>query len=107
MPRVNGRTTDRPRLKGAKSPAQGTALEAEAVAQQGPEQAPLFRQETQPRLAVGGHAQVGRALVTVLDLQGAVPDRDGRLLLLAAGEGEVVDGGQVRGLPRLKREGQP
>ena len=46
-----------------------------------PQQAPLFRQEAQPRLAVGGHTQVGLALMTVLDLQGAVPDRDGRLLL--------------------------
>src|SRR3954467_10414083 len=82
-------------------------LDADAPAQQGPQQAPLFRQEAQPRLAVGGHSQVGLAVMTVLDLQGAVPDRDGRLLLLLAGEREVVNGVQLRRLASLKRERQP
>src|SRR5204862_7572831 len=48
--------------------------------------------------------QVGLALMTVPDLQGAVPDRDGRLLRLLAGEGEVVDGVQLRCLPTLEGE---
>src|SRR5205823_3057713 len=82
-------------------------LDADTSAQQGPQQAPLFRHEAQPRLAVGGHTQVGLALVAVLDLQAAVPDRDGRLLRLLAGEGEVIHGVQLRRLPRLKRQGQP
>src|SRR2546429_7915333 len=82
----------------------GRPLDADLPAEQGPQQASLFRQEPQPRLAVGGHSQVGLALMTVPDLQGAVPDRDGRLLWLLAGEGEVVDGVQLRCLPRLERE---
>src|ERR1700732_4532948 len=82
-------------------------LDANAPAEQGPQQAALFRQEAQPRLAVGGHTQVGLPLMTVLHLQGAVPDRDGRLFFLLAGEGEVVDGVQPRSLARLERERQP
>src|SRR5262245_6474464 len=66
-------------------------LDADSPAEQGPQQAPLFCQEAQPRLAVGGHTQVGLALVAVTDLHGAVPDRHGRLLRLLAGEREVVD----------------
>src|SRR5438067_5251340 len=77
-------------------------LDADAPAQQGPQQAPLFRQETEPRLAVGGHTQVGLPLITILDLQGAAPNCDRRLLLFVAGEGEVVDGVQLRRLPRLE-----
>src|SRR5947207_12461879 len=77
-------------------------LDADAPAEQGPHQAPLLRQEAEPRLAVGGHSQVGLALMTVLDLQGAVPNRDGRLSLLLAGEGEVVDGVQLGSLPWLE-----
>ena len=82
-------------------------LDADAPAEQRPQQAPLFGQEAQPRLAVGGNVQVGLPLMTVLHLQGAVPDRDGRLLRLLAGEGEVVDGVQLRRLAPLKRERQP
>src|SRR5436305_3145746 len=82
-------------------------LDADAPAEQRPQQAPLFRQEAQPRLAVGGHFQVSLALMTVLHLQGAFPDRDGCLPRLLACEGEVVDGVEVRRLLRLKREGQP
>jgi hypothetical protein len=70
----------------------GRTLEADAPAQQRSQQASLFRHEAQPRLAVGGHTQVGLALMTVLYLQGAVPNRDGCPFLLLAGEGEVVDG---------------
>src|SRR5947209_20476838 len=81
----------------------GRPLDADLPAQQGPQQASLFRQEPKPRLAVGGHAEVGLALMTVPDLQGTVPDRDSRLLLLLAGEGEVVDGVQLRRLPGLER----
>src|SRR4051812_26101012 len=73
-------------------------LDADAPAQQGPQQAPLLGQETQPGFAVGGHTQVSLPLMTVLDLQGAVPDRDGRLLALLAGEREVVDGLKPRRL---------
>jgi len=43
----------------------------------------------------------------VLDLQGAVPNHDGRLFLLLAGEAEVVDGLKSCRLPRLERESQP
>src|SRR5205085_9666820 len=82
----------------------GRPLDADFPAQQGPQQASLFCQEPKPRLAVGGHSEVGLALMTVPDLQGTVPDRDGRLLRLLAGEGEVVDGVQLRRLPRLERE---
>src|SRR5665213_983069 len=78
-----------------------------AAQQQGPQQASLFRQEAQPRLAVGGHTHVGLALMTILDLQGAVPDRDRRLFLLRAGERKMVDGVQLRRFPWLKRETQP
>src|SRR5262245_59473237 len=45
--------------------------------------------------------------MTVPELQGAVPNRDGRVFLLLAGEGEVVDGVQLRRLPPLKRQRQP
>src|SRR6266853_1258909 len=76
-------------------------LDANAPAQQGPQQAPLFRQEAQPRLAVGSHSQVSLPLMTVLDLQSAVPDRDGRLFLFLAGESEVLDGIHLRRFPRL------
>src|SRR5262249_26713676 len=76
-------------------------------AEQGPQQAPLFRQEAQPRLAVGGHTQIGLAVMSVLDLQGAFSNRDGRLLLLLAGEREVEDSVQLRRLPPLKGERQP
>src|SRR5205814_5909448 len=82
----------------------GRPLDADFPAQQGPQQASLFRQEPKPRLAVGGHSEVGLALMTVPDLQDTVPDRDGRLLRLLAGEGEVVDGVQLRCLPGLERE---
>ena len=57
-------------------------FDADAPAQQGPQQASLFCQETQPRLTVGGHTQIGLALVALLDLQGAVLNRDGGLLAL-------------------------
>jgi len=50
----------------------GRPLDADALAQERPQQAPLFRQETQPRIAVGGHMQIGLALMTILHLQGAV-----------------------------------
>src|SRR5215831_6463704 len=45
------------------------ALDADAAADQRPEQAPLFGEEAEPRLAVGGHTQVGLALMAVLHLQ--------------------------------------
>src|SRR5262245_5602749 len=80
-------------------------LDADAPAQQRPQQAPLFRQEAQPRLTVGGHTEVRLPMMAVLDLQGAVPDRDGRLLRLLVGEREVVDGVQLRRLAPLKRQG--
>src|SRR6516164_8121226 len=67
------------------------SLDADAAAEQRPDQAPLFCQEPQPRLAVGGHAQVSLALKTVLHLQGAIADRDGCLRRLLAGEREMVD----------------
>src|SRR5439155_9119371 len=82
----------------------GRALDADYPPQQGPQPAPFFRQEAEPRLAVGGHTQVGLSLMPRLDLQRAVPDRHGRLLRFLAGEGEVVDGVQLRRLPRLERE---
>src|SRR5262249_41212122 len=50
--------------------------------------------------------QVGLSLVTVLPLQGAVADRHGRLSFFVASEREVINGVQVRSLPRLKREAQ-
>src|SRR2546430_11426326 len=83
------------------------SLDADSPAEQGPQQAPLFCQEAEPCLAVGSHTQVGFALMTVLDLQSAVPNRDSCLLFFFAGEGEVVDGLQIRRLPRLKGERQP
>src|SRR2546425_7143575 len=49
------------------------SLDADSPAEQGPQQAPLFGQEAEPCLAVGSHTQVGFALMTVLDLQSAVP----------------------------------
>src|SRR5207248_11401726 len=67
-------------------------LDSDAPAEQRPQQAPLFRQEAEPRLAVRGHAQVGLALVAVLHLQLAAPDRNGGLPFLLAREREVVDG---------------
>jgi hypothetical protein len=45
---------------------------------QGPAGAALLSQETDPRPAVGGHAQTGRAEVPVLEPDGLVADRDGR-----------------------------
>src|SRR5262245_43198910 len=45
--------------------------------------------------------------MAVLNLQGAVPDRDSRQLLFLAGESEMVHGVQLRCLPRLKRQWQP
>src|SRR5438874_1568946 len=84
-------TTPSPTRPGAKNPASV-----------GPGRS--SRQDTAPRLAVGGHSEVGLALMTVPDLQGTVPDRDGRLLRLLAGEGEVVNGVQLRRLPGLERE---
>src|SRR5262249_39834227 len=82
-------------------------LDADSSAEQGPQQAPLFRQEAQPRLAVGGHMQVGLALVAVPHLHGAVPDHNSCLLRLFAGEGEVVHGAQPRRLAGLEEQPQP
>src|SRR5262249_27658581 len=45
--------------------------------------------------------------MTVLHLQGAGPNRDCRQLLFLAGEGEMVDGVQLRRFPPLKGERQP
>src|SRR5262245_12411171 len=52
-------------------------LDADAAADQRPEQASFFGEEAEPRLAVGGHTQVGRALMAVLHLQRAAPNRHG------------------------------
>src|SRR5262249_44248135 len=68
------------------------ALDADAPAEQRPQEAPLLRQEAEPRLAVGGNTQVGLAPMTFPPLQGPFPDRDGRFHLFLAGEGEMVDG---------------
>src|SRR5262245_9635963 len=79
-------------------------LDADPPAENRPQEAPLLRHEPQPRLAVRRHEQVCFALVAVPNLQGAVPEGDGRLPYFFAGEGEVVDGVQLRRLPRLERE---
>ena len=62
-------------------------MDADSPAYQSPEQAALRRLRSQPRLAVGSHAQVGFALKTVLHAQTAVVNRDGRLFFLLACEG--------------------
>src|SRR3954471_113507 len=72
-------------------------LQADLPPQEGPDEAPLLRQEPEPGAAVGGDAEVGRADVPALHPDRLVPDDDRRLGRLLAGEREVVRGVQPLG----------
>src|SRR4029079_13503375 len=64
----------------------------------------LMREEAEPGLSICRDAKVRLAEQTVLDIEGTVPDSDGRLALLHAGEFEMEDGIETLGLVWLEYE---
>src|SRR3954471_8194316 len=87
------------------TPAEGRqetrrTLQADLPPQEGPDEAPLLRQEPEPGAAVGGDAEAGPADQSSLDPDRLVPDHDRRLGGFLPGEREVVRGVQaLRGVP--------
>src|SRR3954451_10301971 len=68
----------------------GRPLQADLPADQGPDEVPLLRQETEPGPAVGDDAEVGGADMPRLDPDQLSSDDDRRLSGLLPGEFEVI-----------------
>src|SRR3954452_13664535 len=87
----------------------GSPLQADLPADQGPDEVPLLRQETEPGPAVGDDAEVGGADMPRLDPDRLISDDDRRLGGLLPGKFEVIRCVQARrGVPLedVREEGQ-